>query len=375
MSIAAKSHLFLPTTVGEHELAHRVVLAPLTRTRANVHFVPTDLMVEYYTQRGSLPGTLLITEAVTVAAEAGGRPHVPGIWSEEQVAAWKRVTDAVHEKASIIFAQLRAYGRAADPDFLKQQNPPYELVSSSDVALKGNQAPRPLTISEIHKYIGLFTQAAVNAISAGFDGVELHAANGYLIDQFTSSRSNTRTDAWGGSIENRSKFVLEVVDSVARAIGDTRTAIRLSPWSNFLEMRMDDPRPTYEYITTQLAERFPRLAYVHVVEPGIQGNIDADITSEESNDFIRSIWSPRPLISAGGYTRESGIRVADSKGDLIAYGRLFIANPDLPTRLEKDYPLNKPDPSTFYSYEDPHGYIDYPAYEEPKGVLKSCVTS
>ncbi|KAI0087192.1 NADH:flavin oxidoreductase/NADH oxidase [Irpex rosettiformis] len=365
MSGSSTSRLFEPVVVGELDLAHRVVLAPLTRTRADVHFVPSELMVEYYTQRGSVAGTLLITEAVTIAPEAGGRPHVPGISSEEQIVAWKRVTDGVHQKGSFIFAQLRAYGRAGDPNFLKTQNPPYYLVSSSNVSLTGKQAPRPLTISEIHHYIELYTQAAVNAIKAGFDGVELHAANGYLIDQFTSSRSNTRTDEWGGeSIENRTRFVLAIVDSVVRAIGEKRTAIRLSPWSNFLEMRMDDPKPTYTYLVAQLVERFPNLAYIHVVEPGIQGNSECKVTGEASNDFIRELWSPRPLISAGLYTRESGIRVADSKGDLIAYGRPFISNPDLPTRLLKDYPLTKPDPSTFYKYEDPNGYIDYPTYKQ-----------
>ncbi|KAI0686453.1 hypothetical protein BC835DRAFT_1288004 [Cytidiella melzeri] len=366
MSSAPASSLFAPVVVGDLELQHRIVLAPLTRTRANAQFVPGDLMVEYYTQRAAVAGTLLITEAITIAPEAAGRPHVPGIWNDEQITAWKRITDAVHNKGSVIFAQLRAYGRAGDAKFLQQQNPSFELVSSSDVPLCKAQAPRPLSGEDIRKYIGYYTQAAVNAIQAGFDGVEVHGANGYLVDQFTSARCNTRTDEWGGSVENRCRFALEVVDSVVKAVGEKRAAIRLSPWGNYLEMRMEDPKPTYEYLVKQLTERYPRLAFLDVVEPGINGNIVSldQLSIEQSNDFIRSIWSPRPLVSAGGYTRDRAMQVADIKGDLIAFGHLFIANPDLPIRLMEDLPLNKPDVSTFYLVESPRGYIDYLTYKQ-----------
>jgi len=361
-----ESSLFEPVKLGDVELKHRVVLAPLTRNRANAQHVHGDLAVEYYSQRASVPGTLLISEAITIAPEAGGRPHVPGIWSDERIDAWKKVTTAVHAKGSFIFAQLRAYGRSADPNQLKKEGLLPELVSSSDIPLQGNQAPRPLSIDEIHKYIGLFTQAALNAIQAGFDGVELHGANGYLIDQFTSAACNKRNDEYGGSAENRCRFALEIVSSVAQAVGEKRTAFRLSPWGTSQEMRMEDPliMATFEYLVGQFVQRHPDLAYLHLVEPVVAGNSDRERSSRESNDFIREIWSPRRIISAGGYTREHAMEIADTKGDLIAFGRAFIGNPDLPIRLQKNLPLTEASKSTFYAYETPQGYTDFPTYEQ-----------
>ncbi|KAJ6555716.1 hypothetical protein B0H10DRAFT_1847694 [Mycena sp. CBHHK59/15] len=359
------SKLFEPLKVGTAALQHRVVLAPLTRYKASTEHVPyLPLVSEYYGQRASRPGTLLITEATVIAARAGGYAHVPGIWSPEQIAAWKVVTDTVHAKDSFIFMQLWALGRAANSEQLQSEDPSFPYVSASDVQLIGrDKRPRPLTVPEIKEYVGLYAQAAKNAIEAGCDGVEIHGANGYLIDQFLQDVSNKRTDEYGGSIENRARFALEVVDAVAAAVGAENTAIRFSPWSHFQDMAMPDPLPTFSYVLSQLAARHPGLAYVHLVEPRINGSVTRDASSvgtHESNDALRAIWAPRPLVRAGGFTREGALEAAES-GDLVAFGRSYISNPDLPTRLEKGIPLAAYDRSTFYlvGENSPRGYTDH----------------
>ncbi|TFK90894.1 NADH:flavin oxidoreductase/NADH oxidase [Polyporus arcularius HHB13444] len=358
--------LFQPVRVGEITLGHRVVLAPLTRCRANHRGVHTELAVEYYAQRASVPGTLLISEATYVSRAAEGRSaNAPGVWNEDQVAAWKKVADAVHAKGSYIFMQIWALGRAARLEYIREQDPDFAYVSASDVPLSGREeSPRPLAASEIKEYIQAFAQAARNAVvGAGFDGVEIHAAHGYLIDQFTQEMSNKRTNEYGGSIENRCRFALEIVDAVSQAVGEQKTAIRISPWSTFQDMRMVDPVPTFTYLVNRLAEDHPDLAYLHVVQVGISGGTDMVPGVGESNDFIRKIWLPRPLVSAGGYTREKAMQVAEETGQLIAFGRAFVSNPDLPLRLMKDIPLAAWDRDVFYTPEDPHGYIDYPTAE------------
>ncbi|KAF7341391.1 FMN-linked oxidoreductase [Mycena venus] len=356
------SPLFTPLTVGNLTLQHRVVLAPLTRFKADDAHVPLlPLVSEYYDQRASVPGSLLITEATFIAARAGGEAHVPGIWSAEQIDVWKSVTAGVHAKGSFIFMQLWALGRAADATQLQSEDPTFPCVSASDIPLPGKSAPRPLTVPEIKEYLDLYTQAAKNAIEAGFDGVEIHNANGYLLDQFLQDTSNTRTDDYGGSMENRARFTLEVVGAVSSAIGAERTAIRFSPWSPLFGMRMTDPIPTFSYVISQLALRHPELAYVHLVEPRISGgSTRQDVGAHESNDALRALWAPRPLIRAGGFGREDAIEAAES-GSLIAFGRYYISNPDLPLRLEMDLPLTAYDRTTFYlkGKNSPRGYTDY----------------
>lgn len=205
------SKLFTPLKLGNVQLQHRIAMAPLTRFRADDNHVPLPFVKEYYAQRGSVPGTQIITEATFIAQEAGLYPNVPGIWNDAQIAAWSEVTAAVHEKKSFIYLQLWALGRAADFGQLqKELGPSAKMVSASDVGLTGKEKPTPLTEEEIHRFIGHYAQAAKNAIKAGFDGVEIHGANGYLVDQFIQDVSNKRTDKWGGSIENRSRFALEV---------------------------------------------------------------------------------------------------------------------------------------------------------------------
>ncbi|KAG6878666.1 hypothetical protein C0992_007734 [Termitomyces sp. T32_za158] len=227
--------LFQPIDVGTTRLQHRLVLAPLTRFRSTKAHVPVlPLVKEYYSQRSSTPGSLLITEATFIAAKAGGYDNVPGIWNEEQTMAWKEVTDQVHANGSYIFVQLWALGRAANPDILSSDGYPFVAPSPIAIASKPPPLPRELTVDEIQEYTALYVAAARNAVEkAGFDGVEIHGANGYLIDQFLQEGSNQRSDQYGGSIEARSKFGLEVVDAIVRAIGAERTAIRLSPWSTF----------------------------------------------------------------------------------------------------------------------------------------------
>jgi len=227
--------LFEPLKVGSLELAHRVVMAPLTRFRADDRHIPLPFVKRYYEQRASVPGTLLITEATFITPQAGGYNNVPGIWSTEQIQAWKEVTDAVHAKGSYIFCQLWALGRVAVPDNLRKEG--FKLVSSSPTPVSSeHEIPEELSEEEIQQYIVDYTQAAKNAIEAGFDGVELHGANGYLVDQFLQDTCNARTDRWGGNVENRSRFHLEITKSLVKAIGAERVGVRLSPYSTFQGM-------------------------------------------------------------------------------------------------------------------------------------------
>ncbi|KAL4252357.1 Aldolase-type TIM barrel [Abortiporus biennis] len=368
--------LFQPIKVGDVELKHRVVLAPLTRFRADSKHVPSDLQAEYYAQRASTPGTLLITEATYITERAGGYPNVPALESDAQVEGWKKVVHAVHAKGSYIYAQLWAHGRAANPEYLAKFG--YDYVSASDVPLKGRPKPRPLTTAEVKEYVQWYTNAAINAVQkAGFDGVEIHAANGYLPHQFLEDHSNLRTDEYGGSIENRARFTLEVVDSITQAIGPTKTAIRFSPFETTHQMGMQDPYPTYTYVVNQLLERHPDLAYIHAIDPRARGHVtesdsigaDIELVSDvhgKSLDFIRKVWAPRPFISAGFYTPELALEIADSKGDLIAFGRYFIANPDLPYRIKNKIPLTPWNSAAFYVPESSVGYTDYPFADADK---------
>ncbi|KAJ4490489.1 hypothetical protein J3R30DRAFT_86455 [Lentinula aciculospora] len=374
MCASKSSKLFQPIHVGRLELNHRIVYPPQTRYKStrNGHVPLLPIVKEYYSQRASMPGTLIITEAVLISDKAGGKTHLPGIWSQEQINAWRVIVDEIHAKGCFVFIQIWALGRAAEYEdpALEDGSKPFEYVSASDVQLFGlkDKPPRPLTCSEIKEYISDFGKASANAVyGAGFDGVEVHAANGYLCDQFTQDVTNKRTDEYGGSIEGRCKFVLDVMQEVSKAIGQDRAAVRLSPWSLFQNMRMADPIPTFSHLVTQLKERLPHLAYLHLVEPRINGSkteLSDNIVQTDSNDFLRDIWRPKPLISAGGYTREIGIRTADEKGDLIAFGRYFISNPDLPFRIVHNLPLAPYDRNTFYIRGDNsgHGYTDYPFY-------------
>ncbi|KAG2072136.1 NADH:flavin oxidoreductase/NADH oxidase [Suillus decipiens] len=366
---SSTSALFSPIRVGSIDLQHRVVLAPLTRVRASAEHVPSPEAPVYYSQRGSTPGTLLISEATFISQKAGGYNNVPGIYTDAHVEGWKKVTKAVHEKGSFIFLQLWALGRAAETAVLaKENNSPY--ISASPIpAPKQTDVPRALSIDEIKEYVAAYAAAAKAAIRAGFDGVEIHGANGYLIDQFIQDVTNQRTDEYGGSIENRARFALEVTDAVVEAIGAERTSFRISPWGTFYGMGMTDPKPQFSYLVEQLRKH--KLAYIHVVEP-----MPKEITAEINSDFIRDIWEGvegSTFISTNGHTRNSAIETADKKGGLIGFGRLFMPNPDLPFRLLKDLALERGDQATWYmaGNSTPAGYSDWPFATENSQQLKS----
>ncbi|KAJ6021786.1 Aldolase-type TIM barrel [Penicillium herquei] len=353
------SKLFEPLRVGRLELSNRITLAPLTRFRNGDDHVPLPFVKEYYAQRASTPGTLLITEATLISPRAGGYNNVPGIWNDAQIAGWKEVTDAVHAKGSYIYMQLWNLGRVAVPDVLKADG--FDLVSSSATPENPDAAtPRELTESEIQIFITEYVQAAKNAIAAGFDGVEIHAANGYLIDQFIQDTCNTRTDRWGGNMENRARFAIEVTRAVTEAVGADRTGIRFSPFSPFQGMKMQDPIPQFTYLAEQM--KGFKLSYTHLVDARISGNADAE-SSETLDFFLKAYENASPVIVAGGFAPESARQAVDvhfkDYDTLIAFGRSYITNPDLPFRVKNDIPLTPYDRNAFYSLKNPVGYIDY----------------
>jgi len=324
------------------------------------------MVAEYYAQRASYPGTLLITEATFIAPQAGGYANAPGIYNKAQIEAWKKVTDAVHKKGSFIYMQLWALGRASDPSQLKAElGPDAKVVSASDLAFEGGATPTALTEAEILEYIQLYKQAALNAIEAGMDGVEIHGANGYLIDQFLQDVSNKRTDAWGGSIEKRAKFGLEVSKAVVGAIGAERVGIRMSPFSPFQGMGMEDPKPQFSYYTEELKKL--KLAYIHVVESRISGNADAE--GGGSIDFLLDIWGKTsPVLAAGGYKTDSAYKAVDEwykdHDVAIVFGRYFITNPDLVYRVKEKLEFTPYDREKFYNKKEASGYIDWPFSKE-----------
>ncbi|KAH9177321.1 hypothetical protein EDB89DRAFT_2200523 [Lactarius sanguifluus] len=337
--------LFQPIRVGTVDLQHRVVMAPVTRHRANKDHVHGELAKTYYTQRSGVPGTLMITEATFIAPQAGGYENILGIWSDAQVSAWKSITDAVHANGSYLFEGY------------------FDVVGPSPIPVKNN-VPRELTVAEIKEYVQLYSKAASNAIKAGFDGVEIHSANGYILDQFLQTVSNERTDEYGGSVENRVRFPLEVIKAVVETVGVEKTAVRISPWSPFEGMGMKDPLPTFTTFVERIRDEHPNLAYLHVIEPRASGDAGIVALSDEnraqSNEVLRKVWGERPYIAAGGINRATAIDTVSKYGGLIAFGRHFIANPDLPLRLKEGLPLTHYNRGTFFTPESAAGYIDYP---------------
>ncbi|PSR99147.1 hypothetical protein BD289DRAFT_479720 [Coniella lustricola] len=379
--MAENTKLFQPLKVGSTQLDHRVVMAPLTRFRGDFNHVPTDAMVQYYAQRAVVPGTLIISEATYITAKAGGYPNIPGLWTDEQLAGWKKVTDAVHAKGSKMFVQLWYLGRAGYPDpvgsggAIPDDDFDYknDFVSSGDIKMyEEGPSPRPLTEEEVWATVQDYATAARNAVEkAGFDGVEIHGAHGYLIDQFTQDTCNNRTDQWGGSIENRTRFALEVTKAVIKAVGKERTGIRLSPWAQFQGMRMADPIPTFTYLIKKLSEM--DLAFLHLVEPRVSGVVDRDPQGETLHFALESWGREKPVIIAGSFTTELAHEAVEQKYPeytaLVAFGRRFISTPDLVYRVKKGLPFNEYDRFTFYINQkagaklEP-GYVDYPYSEE-----------
>lgn len=349
--------LFDGLKIGSLELKNRIVYAPMTRSRADDEGVQPDFAAEYYAQRAS--AGLLITEATNVSAMAKGYLRTPGIYTNEQIESWRKVTDAVHKQGGKIFMQIFHTGRIALPDFLPENALP---VAPSAVKADGQNftndgmkdfvKPRELTLEEIKTTIEDFAKAAKNAVDAGFDGVELHGANGYLVQQFLSTNVNRREDEYGGSIENRARFLFEVLDAVIAEIGNERTALRLSPGGEFNDIKEADADELYDYVVKELNKR--GLAYLHI------GTFDQN---KNWHPVLRPIY--KGVYFAGvGFDKDSGKKLLVENGaDAIVYGKLFLANPDLPTRFKLDAELNKWDESTFYS-PGKKGYTDYPMLEE-----------
>ncbi|KAF2280050.1 FMN-linked oxidoreductase [Westerdykella ornata] len=352
------SRLFTPVKVGNVTLQNRIAMAPLTRFRADDNHVPLPFVVDYYAQRASVPGTLLITEATFIDPKNGGYPNVPGIYNQAQIDAWRKVTDAVHKKGSFIYLQLWALGRVANPDFAKVEG--IEITSSSAVPLdKDHATPRELTIPEIKETVGRYARAAKNAIEAGFDGVEIHGANGYLIDQFLQDKVNQRTDEYGGTVENRSRFAFEVAQAVVEAVGAERTGMRLSPFSEFQGMKMKDPLPQFSDIIKKLNRL--GLGYVHLVDSRVSGIIDQERT--DRLDPLVDLFDG-PVLIAGGLDPKSAKELVEeeypNKNVIVVFGRYFISTPDLVFRLREGIDFNEYNRDTFYIPKAEEGYVDYP---------------
>ncbi|SCZ84653.1 N-ethylmaleimide reductase [Nitrosomonas mobilis] len=354
--------LFTPIRVGAIELPSRVIMAPLTRNRAGADNVPTDLMAKYYAQRAT--AGLIISEATQICPEGQGYSATPGIHSSEQIAGWKRITAAVHAKGGRIVLQLWHVGRISHTSLQPNgQAPvaPSAIRANAQVFAAGGfvdvSMPRALALSEIPTLVETYRQAANNAKEAGFDGVEIHAANGYLLDQFLRDRTNQRNDAYGGNIENRIRLLSEVCEAAADAIGADRVGVRLSPLTSFGDIADSNPQTLFNRVVARLAEL--EIAFVHVIEGETGGE-----RNPQPFDYAAMRGSfPGTWIVNNGYDRTMAIdAVAGNQADAVAFGRSFIANPDLPRRLRENTVLNLPDPATFYG-GDAHGYTDYPALE------------
>ena len=359
---ASLSVLFQPFSFGAITVNNRIIMAPLTRGRSGESRIPNDLMVEYYTQRAS--AGLIITEATQISEQGAGWDQSPGIHTAEQVAGWKKITEAVHRKGGKIVLQFWHTGRASHPDFQPGGVLP---VAPSAIAPKGEVhtpfgkkpyvTPHALTIDEIQDVIQQYAIAARNAKDAGFDGVEVHGANGYLLDQFLRDCSNQRNDEYGGSIENRARLLLEVTEVVIKEWGSDRVGVRLSPYNPFNDMSDSNPIALFTHIAAALKPF--NLAYLHIMEP-LPGHFFGVDGVERAAPYMQKEFQG-PIILNGGYDAQKGAAAINNKeGDAIAYGIPFISNPDLVKRFHQGAPLNEPDMATFYTH-DAQGYTDYPA--------------
>ncbi|KAF1917330.1 hypothetical protein BDU57DRAFT_546629 [Ampelomyces quisqualis] len=386
MTSLAQTELFEPLRIGTVELAHRVVYAPMTRFRTDKEQNILPFVKDYYVQRASTPGSLIISEAAVASRLAGSITHMPEIWSDAQISAWKEVVDAVHAKGCYIFLQTGGNGRAAFPAERKKDG--LDLFGPSAIAIGAdpngsgvvptnneNPVPREITEDEIFQLIEDVAQAAKNAVhKCGFDGVEIHACNGHLLDQFIQTNSNQRNDAWGGSIEKRSRFVLEVAKAVIAAVGKDKVGFRFSPFSTYLSMRMADPIPQFTHLIREL--KALGVAFIHLIEPRVSG--DTVIDTEEVDSLIPFLdaWGDeRPVIVAGGYSADIARKAAGPGGIYegrkvaIAFGRHYVSNPDLVFRVKHGVPLAPYDRNTFYDIGNEKGFTDYEFSEEFKAQI------
>ncbi|MDY6456151.1 alkene reductase [Acinetobacter faecalis] len=347
-----------PIQFGDLKLKNRVVMAPLTRSRATDDRVPTAMMAEYYAQRAS--AGLIISEATVISEEANGYLNTPGLFSDAQVEGWKQVTSAVHEKGGLIVAQLWHVGRVSDPELLNGETP----VSASAVQQAGQVSllrpkrdyvvPRPLEISEIHSITEQFKQAAIRAKEAGFYGVELHAANGYLIDQFLQTKTNKREDEYGGSVENRARFLLEVVDALIEVWGAGRVGVHLAPRGDEHDMGDDAPRETFGYAMEELGKR--NIAFFFTREY---------LAEDSISEYMKERSGNVPYVANMRLSRDDAIELlASGKADAVSFGKDYISNPDLFERLVNNSPLNELKLENMIGTDVPEGYIDYPTLDK-----------
>ncbi|MBH5328225.1 alkene reductase [Eikenella sp. S3360] len=355
--------LLTPFQLGNIELKNRMVMAAMTRSRSVSDGMATDLMAEYYAQRAS--AGLILSEAINISADAVGSPFTPGLYTDAQVQSWKKVTDAVHAQGGKIFVQLWHTGRVAHSVDRNGALP----VAPSAVKIEGMQhftsqgakdfeTPRALTVAEIKQTIADYAQAAKNAMAAGFDGVELHAANGYLPQQFLSDSVNLRSDEYGGSVANKARFTLEVMDALIAAVGGEKVGIKISPLHPYAGIAFDDPTETYTYLINELNKR--NFAFVELMKRSpmfpLLPHYPADDEIERFGKLVK-----QTLMAGTAYTRDSGeAELEKGIAELIAYGSSFLANPDLPRRFELNAELNAPDRATMFGGGE-HGYTDYPA--------------
>ena len=353
--------LLEPIQLGGKTLNNRMVMAPMTRSRADAYGIVGDATILYYTQRAS--AGLVISEAINISAQALGSPLTPGIYTPEQIAAWKKLTQAVHEAGGILYAQLWHTGRVGHSLVKNGESP----VAPSAIAIEGQQhftgagmndyeTPAALTLAQIEQIIQDYKQAAINAMEAGFDGVELHAAFGYLPNQFLAESANQRTDQYGGTDENRNRFVLEVMQELTKAIGPDKVAIRLSPTSTYNNIVHQNPVEQFTLLINELSKM--QLAYIHLMNVPFPADKFPQYPSNSVETFGK--LSLHPIIANCGYNSETGeAELEKGIAKLISFGTLFLANPDLPKRFEMNSELNQPDRATMYGGED-IGYIDYP---------------
>ncbi len=351
--------LFDPAQMGDLQLRNRIIMAPLTRCRASAGRVPNVLMAEYYRQRAS--AGLILTEATSVTPMGVGYPDTPGIWSDEQVEGWKLVTNAVHQAGGLIFLQLWHVGRISDSSYLDGELPvaPSAIAAAGHVSLvrpeKPYEVPRALETDELPGIVEAYRKGAENAKRAGFDGVEIHGANGYLLDQFLQDSTNKRTDAYGGSIENRARLMLEVADAVIGVWGAGRVGMHLAPRGDAHTMGDSDPLATFSYVASELGKR--KIAFIFARESLGENRIGPQLKAAFGGFYIAN----------EGFDGSSAQQVLDAgEADAVSFGKLIIANPDLPRRLQENLPMNPPDFNTFYGVgvADPAtGYTDYPCVD------------
>jgi N-ethylmaleimide reductase len=367
--------LFSPLKIGPYQLQHRVVMAPLTRMRADrLSYAPRPMSATYYGQRATAGG-LIIAEASPVMATGRGNPATPGIYSDAQIAGWRGVVEAVHAKGGRIFLQLWHVGRVSHSSFQPGGAMPVApsavpitgsgmLAMTADGKMVPYETPRALETGEVEQIVEVFRQAAKNAMTAGFDGVEIHGANGYLLEQFLQSHTNLRTDRYGGSIENRARLLLEITQAAIGVWGANRVGVRLSPYGIANGSGEADPMPLYTHVVNSFNPL--GLAYLHFIEPRSSGAGRAEVNWQNVPSamvLFRPLWRG-VLIAAGGFTGESAeAAIAEGHADAVAFGRIFISNPDLPRRLQHGFPLTPYNRATFYGGEEA-GYTDYPVYDQ-----------